>query len=331
MTKENLVKYCENREFDRITVVVRDIFREIANLQTVFEILPDDVRIRTEKTDPGLRLPYGGTEYTEKSVSYYFANTELHIVQPVKGVTLYQKYLDRFGEGICCVREHMEEAGFCELDKELTEKGISIPQRCEGAEGKAFWADLSDELGILYEACTGTATPVAPERRRKERIAQVNITTADVQKTMEKVTDLLHIGPWEVGRQCNKVVDNPAFRVNGELKDVEFSFLLAILPCGNLEWEIIQPEKGPLVYNRFLEHRGTGFHHVLQEVQQKKWEEELQRFENNGIQLACRGTLGVVDWCYMDTEKELGFYLELRTDAKMEKLPDGYVQYFYPE
>ena len=37
------------------------------------------------------------------------------------------------------------------------------------------------------------------------------------------------------------------------------------------------------------------------------------------------------DWCYMDTEKELQYFMELRTDAVMDKLPDGYLQYFYPD
>ena len=145
------------------------------------------------------------------------------------------------------------------------------------------------------------------------------------------LSETLEIGPWEVGRQSNAIIKNPAFRVDGVLKDVEFSFLVGILVCGNIEWEVIQPEKGPLVYSDFIAKRGIGFHHILKEVPQADWEQCKAQYAADGILLSCQGTIGPIDWCYMDTEKELKYFMELRTDAVMDKLPDGYLQYFYPD
>ncbi|MBQ6904453.1 MAG: hypothetical protein IJQ27_00055, partial [Spirochaetia bacterium] len=51
--------------------------------------------------------------------------------------------------------------------------------------------------------------------------------------------------------------------------------MLGILVCGNIEWEVIMPEKGPLVYNDFIARRGIGFHHVLMEIPQAKWAQRL--------------------------------------------------------
>lgn len=45
----------------------------------------------------------------------------------------------------------------------------------------------------------------------------------------------------------------------------------------------------------------------------------------------CKGSIGPVDWCYMDTVKELGYFKEMRTDAVMDQLPEGYFQFWYPE
>ena len=163
------------------------------------------------------------------------------------------------------------------------------------------------------------------------RIAQINITTPDVRKTIETIIDLLEIGPWEVGCQNNKTVVDPGFRVDGRLQNVDFSFLVAILVCGNIEWEAIQPVKGPLVYFDFLKEHGIGYHHILREIPEKQWESTLQDDERAGVELSCQGKVGPVSWCYMNTKDKLGFFMELRTDSAMTKLPDGYLQYFYPE
>ena len=49
------------------------------------------------------------------------------------------------------------------------------------------------------------------------------------------------------------------------------------------------------------------------------------------MELSCQGKVGPVSWGYMNTKDKLGFFMELRTDSAMTKLPDGYLQYFYPE
>ena len=86
-----------------------------------------------------------------------------------------------------------------------------------------------------------------------------------------------------------------------------------------------------LVYNDFLERRGIGFHHILKEIPQAQWEEKKADYAKKGVNMTSKGSIGPIDWCYMDTEKEFGFYTELRTDAVMTQLPEGYLAYFYPE
>lgn len=331
MTKDELTRRCKRRNFDRIVVVVKDLEEEIENLRRIQKLEPAPVRVCTQETDPGLELPDGEQiAYTQKCASYFFENTELFVVEPVEGNTLYKQFLDRCGAGLCCTRERVPAEDFERLEREYQEKQIPVIQRMNAEDYHAFWLDLTESLGIYHEVVSDDSCLEMAEKCIPQRIAQINISTPDLKKTIQTLSETLEIGPWEVGRQNNSIVKDPAFRVNGTLQDVEFSFLVGILVCGNIEWEVIQPEKGPLVYNTFIDRRGIGFHHILMEVPQADWDKCLAQYEADGIELSCKGTLGPIDWCYMDTEKELQFFMELRTDAVMDKLPDGYLQYFYP-
>ena len=331
MNYSELQKRCKNRNFDQITVVTRDIFQELVNLNLVLHVLPGQIRTESQLDHPGLTMEGKKVAYTQRCATVFYQNTSLQVVQPVEGDTLYQRYLDRFGEGICCVRERIPEGNWEETLTRFATKGLKIAQRMECSGCKAVWLDLTDSLGILFEVITGENESTASEYVMPQRIAQINITTPDVRKTIETITDLLEIGPWEVGCQNKSTVTDSCFRVDGQLRDVDFSFLLAILPCGNIEWEAIQPVEGPLVYFDFLKEHGIGYHHILQEIPENQWGDTLRDYEKAGVELSCQGKVGPVTWCYMDTKKQLGFFMELRTDAAMTKLPDGYLQYFYPE
>lgn len=248
---KELQERAKGRNFDQITVVSRDIFQELANLSLVFPVAPGKVRTETEQNHPGLTVGKQEITYTQMCTTIYYQNTSLQVVQPVEGDTIYQRYLDRFGEGICCVRERIPGQMWDTTLAKLESKGINIAQRMESPVCKAAWVDLTDTLGILFEIITGESETPDPNYVVPMRIAQINITTPDVRKTIETITDLLEIGPWEVGCQNNKTVVDPGFRVDGRLQNVDFSFLVAILVCGNIEWEAIQPVKGPLVYFDF--------------------------------------------------------------------------------
>lgn len=331
MNYKELVERCKNRNFDEIVVVTKDIFQEIANLDRIEHVTPGEISVRTERTDPGLQAGGETLTYTERSATVFYENTSLRLVQPVEGNTIYRRYLDRFGEGLCCIRERINVDCWESTLDQLKAKGQKAAQIIDNDRCKAVWFDLMDTLGIVYEVIREDSQGATPSHTVSARISQINISTPDVRKTIASITELLEIGPWEVGCQSNGCVTDYGFRVDGKLEAPEFAFLLAILVCGNIEWEVIEPVKGPLVYNEFIESHGVGFHHILQEYPKERWQEVLEDYDANGIELNCKGKLGPVEWCYMDTSKELGFFKEMRTDAVMDRLPEGYLQFFYPE
>ena len=331
MTFQDLKKRCENRNFDQIVIVVKDIFDELAQMQRIYGAKPGDVRIVNEKSNPILA---GGlsVSYTERRATLFYENTSLCVVQPVEGNTLYQQYLDKYGEGICCVRERIPADNYEAELARYTSKGYAPVQTESTSKAKKAWFDFTKALGILFEIISDDSEKLIPSYIIPDKIQQINVTTPNVEKTIEEIADLMEIGPWELGVQCKKTVHDHAFRNNGTLDaEVDFEFIVAILPCGNIEWEAIQPVKGPLAYYDFLKRHGIGYHHILIEVPKSKWEDTFTDYASKDIELACKGSVGPVDWCYMDTEKELKFYTEMRTDAVMTKLPDGYFMKFYPE
>lgn len=332
MTFQELKKRCANRYFDQIVVVVKDIFAEMAEMRRIMNAMPGDIRVCTDQTDAGLTDGKETIAYTEKRATFFYENTSICVVQPVEGNTLYQKYMDKYGEGICCVRERIAAADYAAMVESYAKKGFVPVQIMKNDKCEKAWFDFTAEFGGLFEIISDDSEKIVPSYVIPDKIQQINVTTPDVEKTIEIIANLLEIGPWELGRQNKTTIHDYAFRNNGVLDpEVDFEFIVAILPCGNFEWEAIQPIKGPLVYNDFIERHGVGYHHVLVEVPQAEWQNTFTKFAANNVDLACKGSIGPVDWCYFDTERQLKFYTEMRTDAPMTKLPDGYFIKFYPE
>ncbi len=331
MNYQQLVERCKDRYFDQIVVVVNDLSKQMASMQRIKKVIPGDIRVCSETTDPGLKTKDGEIAYTEKRATYFYKNIQVCMVQPVDGDTLYQKFLDRFGEGICCVRERVSKEKFDYMMGTFVANGLNVAQTMDSETCQAAWVDLSDEMGIMFGIITEDSAALTPYYTIDETINQVNITTPNAQGTIEKLVKYLEIGPFEMGRQCNATAHSYGFLQNGEVKPAEFEFHLVMNVTGNIEWEIIMPVKGPLCYFDFLKRRPIGgFHHLLQEIEVEKWQETIKHYEDQGAHTNCKGSIGPIDWIYMDTESELHYYSEMRSNAVMDKLPDGYLMYFYP-
>jgi hypothetical protein len=81
---------------------------------------------------------------------------------------------------------------------------------------------------------------------------------------------------------------------------------------GEVEVELIQPLEGRNAYQDFLDQTGGGIHHVLFEV--GDIDPVLQELAKSGVTVLQSGT-GIrpgTRWALLDTQKLLGFYVELR-------------------
>lgn len=333
MTFEQLTERCKDRYFDQIVVVVKDLSKQMAAMQRIKKVMAGDVRVCNEVTDPGLATKDGVIAYTEKRATYFYKNIQVCMVEPVAGDTLYQKFLDRFGEGICCVRERVSKDMFDYMKGKFVENNLDAAQTMKSETCEAAWVDLMEDMGIVFGIITEDSAALTPYYTIDETINQVNISTPSAQGTIEKLAKYFEIGPFEMGRQCNSTAHSYGFKQDGVVKPAEFEFYLVMNVTGNIEWEVIQPVKGPLCYTDFLNRRPIGgFHHLLQEIAVDAWEETIKHYEDQGALTNCKGSIGPIDWIYMDTEDELHYYSEMRrANGVMEQLPDGYLMYFWPE
>jgi hypothetical protein len=102
-------------------------------------------------------------------------------------------------------------------------------------------------------------------------------------------------------------------------KPAEWSALIAIAWVGDRHFEIIQPGKGPNVYESYLEKRGEGLHHF------KEWARDCQaaikEYVKKGFKVIQSGRLGKDEFYYLDTYSAYGFYYEVGNNADIRK-PD---------
>ena len=327
MTYTELQARCKDRVYDQIVLVTDDIFTQVANLVKIYRLEPSDMSVVSGKASVhGVE-----TAYTEYRVSGFLGDMELRVVQPVSGETIYKKYLDRFGTGLCNLRERIPAGEYAAMAKKYDDRGIKVGQE----EGDCRILDLMDEMGILYTIISDdepgdVKRPAVPNDRK---ILQINITCADVEKLSHQLEDLLEIGPYEIGHINNQTVGDLGILVDGKLGTPDFEYLLGMNCCGNLEIESIGNFRGPTCFADFAAKRPAGGYNHLKEcapIATGKWQEELQHYESLGLKQCIKGKIGPCGWCFFDTMDDLGFLVELGDGAPMTKLPDGYDAYFIP-
>lgn len=325
MTQKELYARCKDRVFDQITLVTDNAFTQTANLISIYQWTVSSMGIVSGKGKVDGKESY----YTAYEICGFVGDIELRVVQPITGDTSYKRYLDRFGAGLCCLREVVPQNRYGEELECYKSRGLILEQEEDGCA--VF--DLKSELGILY-AVVSECSPLRhkePEQADGRRICQINITCKDIEAASRKLIELLDIGPYEIGHINPVTVTNLGIRVDGRLEQPEFEYLLGMNCCGNLEIELIAPVKGPNCFADYMARRPEGgFNHLKEVVPTGQWEQTLQHYANLGMKQCIKGKIGPCGWCFMNTEKELGFLVELGDGVPMTKLPNGYDPYFIP-
>ena len=304
------------RVIDEVVLVSPDLSSTIHTLKTIFH---HEIWTTNEVTDSS-----GKTLYRE-GINIMNDRKAIRVIEPVSEGTIYDSFLKKNGAGIFGVRERLSENDFLSLREHLFNKGVCLTTYADGV----MWADLTETLGGYFGFIKDTddVHPLA----ESINLRQFCIVTDNVERCAEILKEYLFIGPTEIGHSNSRTVTNP---VNSDYPDglPEFSFLAGMNFYSNMEFEIVQPEKGPLAYFDFLKRRGgTGFHHIKTEVADGKWQETLDYYYSLGIKDALNGKIGTCGFSNLLTEDMLGFVYELSDGAPMVALPEGYDPYFYPQ
>jgi methylmalonyl-CoA/ethylmalonyl-CoA epimerase len=160
----------------------------------------------------------------------------------------------------------------------------------------------------LKDNITSSLSSSLPAAVTLKRLVQIGIVVPDRDRTAQLLTSLFGIGPFRLVEWPDRPESKYYYR------DVEQKIRVrqAFVQLGDVEVELIQPLEGNSAYQDFLDETGGGIHHVLFEV--SDIDPVIQELAKSGVTVLQSGT-GIrpgTRWALLDTQKLLGFLVELR-------------------
>ena len=172
------------------------------------------------------------------------------------------------------------------------------------------------------------------EINQERIICQIGFVCKDIEKSVRLWVKYLHIGPWRFVTLSDKTVKDAEFMYKeGETKIITepFKYICALCNLKNIQIELIQPLYGPTIYQKFLEEKGEGLHHIKEQIKPENWNTNLDDYEKRGMPIIQSGKYGKTSYAYVQSEKNLNFYLEFGDNIPNETYPKGSDLHYFPE
>ena len=104
---------------------------------------------------------------------------------------------------------------------------------------------------------------------KNRKIWQICAITDNLEATLQQWVDRLKIGPWKVRSFNNENMDWMYLehgKRGGKKVEEPWEMRIAITMVGDFEIEVIQPVKGPTIYQDWLDRHGPGLHHIKEKI-----------------------------------------------------------------
>lgn len=125
----------------------------------------------------------------------------------------------------------------------------------------------------------------------------IGVVVKDIDKTVEFLSSVWGIGPWELGEYAPK--------------DAPVKLKLAFGDLGNgLRLELIQPVAGKSLWSDFLEEKGEGIQHIAYMI--KNWDELVPKLMDRGGKILVSGAFQGNRFYYWETPGGIIIQLEER-------------------
>jgi Glyoxalase/Bleomycin resistance protein/Dioxygenase superfamily len=160
----------------------------------------------------------------------------------------------------------------------------------------------------LEENIRSSLSVALPAGIQLKRLVQIGIVVADLNHTTKLLTSVFGIGPFRFVEWPDRAESRYYYRGIEERIRIKQAFV----QFGDVEVELIQPLEGHNGYQDFLDQTGGGIHHLLFEV--PDIDPVIQELAKSGVTVLQAGT-GIrpgTRWALLDTQKLLGFFVELR-------------------
>jgi methylmalonyl-CoA/ethylmalonyl-CoA epimerase len=141
-------------------------------------------------------------------------------------------------------------------------------------------------------------------------IIQIAHVVRDLDKAMLYYSETLGIGPWDLYDLCPPALEDSTVRG----KPSRHTYRVGVSWLGGVQLELMQPLTGRSIYDECLETKGEVLHHM--KLYFADCREVLARYLARGIPVIQSGRFGEDEFYYLDTEKSLGYVLEVGNNGK---------------
>jgi len=155
---------------------------------------------------------------------------------------------------------------------------------------------------------------------KKRVINQICYVTNDYKAMIERWYEDFKVGPWTIFAHSDEVTKEVI--LNGEPVTEPFKFYCAMAYIGDMQIEVIQPVYGPSAYQKFLDEKGPGIHHIKEYVPDERLSDMIEDYKKKGIPVYFQGRFMADLFYYLDSEKSIGAVYEIGNCPPLEFDPD---------
>jgi hypothetical protein len=153
MTNDQLASLNRYRKIFQIAFVTRDLERTMKAWIETLGVGPWRVAAFTEDTVRDF-IVHGapvGEPFKFLIAISWMGDTELELIQPVYGPTIYTKFLDEKGEGLHHIKERIGDEAIDGVLADYRSKGIGVMQSGRFFADFHHYLDTESTLGFIYE------------------------------------------------------------------------------------------------------------------------------------------------------------------------------------
>lgn len=144
---------------------------------------------------------------------------------------------------------------------------------------------------------------------KSRKITQICYVTRDYKKMIRFFTKHLNWGPWSVG--IDDEICSDACYVEGKRLE-HWKYYFAVTMIGDVEIEVVQPINGPDHFEKFLNEKGEGLHHIKESINGKEnMIMVANHMQNSGLKNIYQCGYHGETYLFLDTYNETGSYYEL--------------------
>jgi len=288
----------------QVSLVVKDLQQTMENYWNILGIGPWDIFDMRPPMYSNLTYHGKPGQFTAKAGLAQVGTTELEVIEPVSGDSIYSDFMEEHGEGLHHVQFLVDNAD--EMTQIMRKEGFPTLQSGHVNDGVFVYYDTVDALKTIWEVgqppkamspnyrYPEKETEVSPAKVKIKGINQVALVVKDLQKTMENYWNILGIGPWEFIHMRPPALSNRTYHG----KPARFTMKYAHAMIGEMDLEPVEPVSGNSVYSDFLAEHGEGLHHLM--LAADNVDELVQRMSDS-FPILMRGHINDGVFTYYDT------------------------------